>query len=366
MNILIAFLVFTVVVVIHELGHFTLAKINGIEVTEFSVGMGPRLVTLAKGRKGWVFRLLLHQDAFEQLDGCEGITKYSWKLLPIGGSCMMLGEDEEVENPNAFNQKGVWARFAVIVAGPLFNFILAFFLALIVISYTGHDAPKVVNLEPGYPMEDAGILEGDKIVKVGKSHVDIAREITLYFALNPLSDAPVEVTYQRGEEQKTVSLTPKQGEDGRYLLGFSYGVREKAAGLDVVTYSVIEVKYWIKSTLLSLKELLTGGVSVKNMSGPVGIVNMIGSNIEANKEYGLGATLLVILNWSILLTANLGVMNLVPFPALDGGRLVFILIEAVRKKPVDQEKEALVNTVGFFLLMALMVFLFYNDIHKIL
>lgn len=138
------------------------------------------------------------------------------------------------------------------------------------------------------------------------------------------------------------------------------------SSFDVVKYSFVEVKYWIETTVGSLGALITGNVSVKNVSGPVGIVDTVGDAINQSKSYGLRVVMLQILYMSVLLSANLGVMNLLPLPALDGGRLVFILIEAVRGKPVDKEKEGFVHFAGFVVLMLFMVFVMYNDIIKIL
>ena len=151
MNIIVALLIFTVIVVIHELGHFFLAKKNGVGVPEFSVGMGPRIITYARTKKGGVVKLFCSQKDFESREDWQDVTKYSWKLFPIGGSCAMIGEDEENDAENSFNSKGVWARFSVVFAGPFFNFILAFVFSIIILSYSGIDYPiirQVYNNQP--------------------------------------------------------------------------------------------------------------------------------------------------------------------------------------------------------------------------
>ena len=366
MNILVAILIFTVIIVIHELGHFLLAKKNGVTVTEFSVGMGPRLITFVKGNKGIVCKAFLTQNNFDALEGCENHTKYSWKLLPIGGSCMMLGEDEVIEDENAFNKKGVWARISVIFAGPFFNFLLAFALSIIIVSMAGHDAPTIMSIEAGSPMEKAGLLVGDEITKINDSNISIAREIGVYFQFHPLTNDTVEIEYERDGEKQTVALTPVKNEEGAYRLGFSFnGPREKVGPLGVLKYSFVEVKYWIKITVESLGQLIAGKVSKDEIAGPVGIVDMVGGVIKESKNYGVTATLLNIINMCILLSANLGVMNLLPLPALDGGRLVFLFIEVVRGKPVNQEKEGMVHLIGLVALMVLMAFVMYNDISRL-
>jgi len=344
-----------------------LAKKNGITVTEFSVGMGLRLVTVAKGSKGFMIRFLTTQKVYEETEEWKDCTKYSIKLFPIGGSCQMLGEDEVIEDENAFNKKGVWARISVVFAGPFFNFILAFVLSMIIIGVGGHDAPVISYVEEGMPVAEAGLQAGDKITSLNGSSISIAREISAYLQFNPLTEKPVDITYVRDGEKKTVSVTPVLTEEDRYRLGFSYNAPyEKVSAVEVVKYSFIEVKYWIKVTLKSVQHLVLGKIGADEISGPVGIVNVVGDVIEQSEPYGIGATMLNILNMCILLSANLGVMNLLPLPALDGGRLVFLFIEVIRRKPVSQEKEGMVHLIGLVALMALMVFVMFNDISRII
>lgn len=430
-KILVALLVFSIIVIVHELGHFLLAKKNGIMVTEFSLGMGPRLCSF-QGKE----------------------TRYSVKLFPIGGSCMMLGEDETNDDPRSFNKKGVWARISTIAGGPIFNFILAFVLAMFVVGMAGIDEAYVTKVSEGYPAAAAGLQAGDLITKIGGKNVDISRDVDLYFQFNPLNNSePIDITYERDGKEYQTTLTPVIY--SKYMLGFGYSANDSeavisnvsenypladagiAAGdiivkvndtpigsgkelneyftnhplstesvaftytrdgvettvdvvpkesqsytlgfaynevrsgkvnnpISIVKYSYTEVKFWIKTTVASLGQLITGGVSMNDISGPVGIVNIIGDSYEAAAEIGFMTVLLQLAYMSILLSANLGVMNLLPIPALDGGRLVFLLIEAVRGKPIDPEKEGLVHMIGFVALMLLMVFVVFNDIIKII
>lgn len=366
MNIVIAILIFTVIIVIHELGHFLLAKKNGVGVVEFSVGMGPRLITLAKTKEGFTLDFFLSQEKFEAREDWKDITKYSWKLLPIGGSCMMLGEDEANPAPNAFNNQGVWARISVIFAGPFFNFLLAFVLSMVIIGIAGYDKPVISQLEEGFPMEEAGFLVGDEIVAINGKSVSISRDISSIMQFAPLTGEPVEIGYAREGKTYDAEVTPKPVEGG-YRLGFGYGgTYEKANPMGLVKYSLIEVRYWISLTIKSLGQLITGKVSAKEVAGPVGIVGMVGDAVDAGKSYGLLNVIAVVLRMSILISANLGVMNLLPIPALDGGRLVFLLIEAMRGKPIDQEKEGMVHFAGLVVLMLFMVFVMYNDIARLL
>lgn len=367
MNIIAAILIFTLIVVIHELGHFLLAKKNGVGVIEFSVGMGPRLITYARNGDNSKIWWGISQKQFENLEGFEGITKYSWKLLPIGGSCMMVGEDEVVEAEDAFGKKGVWARFAVIFAGPFFNFILAFLLSMVLIGFAGYDAPVVPDVEEGYPMSEAGIGAGDRIISINGEKISIFREVMAFFQFHPITeDSVLEIVYEHNGEEKNAVVRPVQSEEGAWLVGITLrSTYQKASPVQVIKYGLIEVKYWIKTTLQTIIQLIGGKIGKEEISGPVGIVNMVGGVIEESAEYGPMTVFLNILNMCILLSANLGVMNLLPLPALDGGRLVFILIEALRGKPVDQEKEAMVHLIGLAALMLLMVFVMYNDIIRL-
>ena len=426
LNILIAIIIFSVIVVFHELGHFLLAKKNGIEVTEFSLGMGPRLLSTVKGN-----------------------TRYSLKLFPIGGSCMMVGEDGEEDGPGSFGHASVWGRISVVAAGPIFNFILAFVFALIITSVMGYDPPKVLSVEENSPAEEAGLQEGDIITSFQGKHISIGRDISLYESLYGMQQDQIKMTVKR--DGKKIDLNFKAASERKYMLGFSYvpdgepeitevfvdgammkaGVlagdvitavdgtkvstgeelqayleehplgentvtitvsrdgnekeftvqptvrtqvstgfvynlyREKTNFFGVLKYSAVEVRYWISSTIDSLGLLIKGTFRVNDLSGPVGIVDAIGSSVEEAKSEGAVVMWMQMFYWAILLSANLGVMNLLPLPALDGGRLVFLLIEAVTKKKVNPNIEGMIHFAGFVLLMALMVFVFMNDLKRL-
>lgn len=425
MKIIVALLILSFIVIVHELGHFLLAKKNGITVTEFSVGMGPRLASF------------VHNG-----------TRYSLKLFPIGGSCMMLGEDDLVEDEGAFNKKGVWARFSVVFAGAFFNFILAFILSLIFLGDAGVDKPiinyigknsaaqgqlekgdlitsingskmhfsgdirfyyyfnqvtkkpvkltlirdgkkdtititpkpiyklgcdysmkdtnaKLTYVLSGYPLATAGLKVGDVIVSINGTIFSKEQTMEAYLKSNPLTKDTITLTYLKDGKGslKTVQITPKMV----YDMGWNYNpYREKVSAPEVVKYSVYEVNSNIVNTVKSVLYLCTGKVSAKEISGPVGIVNYVGNIVSESKTSGIRVMALNLIYFSILISANLGVMNLLPLPALDGGRLVFILIEAIRRKPVPKEKEAMVHMIGFILLMLLMVFVMYNDIMNII
>ena len=341
LKIILAIVLFSVIVIFHELGHFLLAKKNGICVEEFAIGIGPTIF----GKQ-------------------IGETKYSVKCLPFGGCCVMLGEDDACQDPRAFGSQSPLARFSVIFAGPFFNFILAFVLALFVVGFGGADPAVASEVPTDSGAYEAGIRAGDHIVKLDGSRIYNFREISLFNYMHN-DKADVKVTYERDGKRKTVTVTRKKTESGSYAFGISKKESTKESLWGTVKYSILEVRYQIKSTFLSLKYLITGRFKLNDLSGPVGIVNMIGDTYEQSIVYGIKTVVLSLLNFAIMLSANLGVMNLLPLPALDGGRLVFIIIEMIRRKKVPPEKEGMVHFAGLVLLMALMVIVMANDIKNI-
>lgn len=411
---IIAVLILGIVIIVHEFGHFLLAKTNGIVVEEFSVGMGPRILSTQRGT-----------------------TRYSLKLIPFGGSCMMRGEDGEDNGEGTFNSKSVWRRFSVIAAGPIFNFILAFFGAMIIIGIIGYDPPEeaaglkegdlitsfdgkkiylgrelysyltlegledkditvvvkrdgkketltyhpateerymlgfsynpdenqaqIQSVTIGGALADAGLQAGDYIAAVDGNEIASGEALSRYFEDHPLTDQKITLTYLRDGLDYDVEVTPQAV---NYVeQGFSYNLgREKTSAPGVIKYSALEVRYWINSTLEGLKLLISGKLGMDSLSGPVGVVNVIGDAYKESKSEGTLMTWLTMINMMILISANLGVANLLPLPALDGGRLVFLLIEAVRGKPVNREAEGMVHFAGLLLLMGLLVFVTFKDI----
>lgn len=348
-SVIVAILVFGLIVLIHELGHFIFAKMNGIAVVEFSIGMGPRLLHFKKGE-----------------------TTYSIKLLPLGGSCMMLGEDDENPDERAFQNKSIPARMSVIAAGPVFNFILAFLLSLALVGMSGYDITYIKEVTEGSPAYEAGMRSGDKLLKINGESVSMYQEYILYKLMKP-DDKMSQVEFLRTDPQtgnqeiQTVKVTPKYSEESKkYLIGILIAPENKKAANagDLIKHGYMEMEYDVKLTVKSLGMLFTGKASVKDLSGPVGIVVMIDDSVKAGLTVSLVAALMNIISMCILLSANLGVMNLLPIPALDGGRLLFLIIEAIRGKRMDPEKEGLVNMISMVALMALMIFVVFNDISR--
>lgn len=432
---IIAFLIFSLLILFHELGHFLAARLNGVVVEEFSLGFGPRLLSAQRGE-----------------------TRYSIKALLFGGSCRMKGmtdldleEDGSEREEGSFLSASVGRRAAIIFAGPLFNFILAFICAVIVISVVGYDPPEILYVSEGSAAEAAGLKAGDTITSYMGKHVDIGRDVDNWFVFHDLTkDTEITLKFLREGEEKEASFTPDV--IARYMLGITYSLDDPSAVVRAVSdnsplagagiaagdvivsvdgheitdskslneyfkaspmdgsevllgvkrdgevfeaavtpvkheqlslgfsynlarvttsplaalkYSLIELRYWIGTTVKSVASLFTGRFSVNDLSGPVGVVDIVGTTYEETKSEGPLMTWMNMLNLIILLSANLGVMNLLPIPALDGGRLLFLILEAVRGKPVSRDVEAALQTVAAVLLMILMVYVLYNDVTRI-
>lgn len=340
---IVAIILFSIIILFHELGHFLLAKANGIRVNEFSLGLGPTIVGFTRGE-----------------------TKYSIKLLPFGGACMMEGEDTQSDDSRSFQKKSVWARISVVAAGPIFNFIMAFIFAVIILGSIGVVRPVIGHVEEGYAAERAGLQAGDEIIKMNSKRIHFFKEVSLYNLFHEGEE--VTVTYRRDGEKYTTEIQPVYDEEsGRYLLGvYAQAGYTKLGPLKTLQYSAYEVKYWIQYTIGSLKMLITNQVSVNDLSGPVGIVKTIGDTYELSRTDGYFYVFINMLNLALLLSANLGVMNLLPIPALDGGRLVFLIIEAIRGKRVSEDKEGMVHFIGLMCLFALMILVMFNDVRKII
>ena len=340
-GIVIALLIFSAIIIFHELGHFLLAKKNGIGVTEFALGMGPNIFSFKKGE-----------------------TEYCLKAFPIGGLCAMVGEDTDDVSENSFNSKTVWQRISVVAAGPIFNFILAFIFSLILVGIIGYDTPVVYKTEVGGPAYEAGIMAGDIIKEVNDKKIHMFKEFRIEVQMNRDGD-PMTVVLERDGEEFTTVITPAMTEEGNYKMQIYGGAYKKVGFFETLKYGVLEIRYWITSTIKSLGMLVSGRVSRTEVSGPVGIVNMIDETYQESAADGTLYIVLNMMNVGIMLSANLGVMNLLPIPALDGGRLVFLVIEAIRGKPIPPEKEGWVHTAGFVFLMVLMVFILYNDLTRL-
>lgn len=342
MKLIIAALIFGLLIVFHEYGHFFLARKNGIKVDEFCIGLGP---TLFKKN--------------------VGDTSFSLKLFPVGGACIMRGEDESSNDERAFCNKSVWQRMSVIIAGPLFNIILALIFSFCLVSVRGIDRPIINNVSANSIAEDIGLRPGDRILSINGTPITIFREIGLYLQI----EAPVvlEIKYERNGNIYCVQCASADRlQEATYMLGVSSYTYDKELSLsEVFNGAVYEIKYWGIVAIKSLEKLISGEVSIAQLSGPIGIVNTIGTVYDASIEHGLISAICNMINIAIMLSVNLGVMNLLPIPALDGGRLLFCILELIRGKSLDAKKENVINFVGFIMLMLLMCVVMISDITKI-
>lgn len=341
MGIILAIIIFSIIIIIHEFGHFLLAKQHGITVTEFAIGMGPKLLSVKKGD-----------------------TVYALKMLPFGGSCMMLGEDEDAPEEGSFTAKSVWARMSVVLAGPIFNFLLAMIFAMIIIFNVGFNSGVLTEVEEGSPAAEAGLMAGDEIIKIDNTRIHMFKELSMYMFLNP-GQTSYDMTYVRDGQEHTVTMTPfYDNTTGSYRFGIG-STAQKASFAELFKYGFYEIKYNISLVVKSLGMLVTGNVSKDDIAGPVGMVNIIDDNYQEAKTYGFMSVFLTMSQLIVILSANLGVMNLLPIPALDGGRFLFLIVEAIKGKPLNREREGVINLVGFALLMVIMVLVLFNDISKL-
>lgn len=432
-GIILSVIILSILIIVHEFGHYIVAKKNGVLVKEFAIGFGPKIVSWGKGE-----------------------TVFCIKAIPFGGSCRMLGaleddtDEEEVDEERSFEKKSVWARMSIVLAGPFFNFLLAFFCSVIYIGTMGYDPAAVTYVEEGSPAYEAGIREGDVITKYNGEVIDFGREIYLENFIHPVTGSdPIEVSWTRdgesysaaiapelytyysmgisyysnddpaeiaeivegsaveeaglrkgdvvisvngtsiesGEElgnyfdehevtgdtvtmdilrngvKKTVDITPVEAEG--YKIGIQYNMQNvKTDAVNVLKYSFCEMKYQINSVFKSLAYLFSGQGSLDMVSGPVGIVQIVGETYDASVSYGFVTTLMNILSIMTLLSANLGVINLLPLPVLDGGKFILLVIEAIRRKPLNKKYEGIVAVIFAVLLMAFALVVLVNDITK--
>jgi regulator of sigma E protease len=332
-------------IVFHEFGHFLLAKLSGVGVLTFSVGFGPKL---------WVMK--------------KGETEYAISAFPLGGYVKMVGEDpdEEVQQADiekSFAHKSLLKRIAIVVAGPGFNLLLAVFLFMVVFTFYGVPvmSTQVSGVEKGSPAERAGIAKGDRILAIDGDAVKEWEELSK--KIKGSGGKALNLQIRRGEETKNITVQPTQKE-GRNIfgerkddwiigIGSQVSIEKGNPGLAVVK-AVYQTYDYAKLTLMAFYKMLLGDVSPRNIGGPILIAQMAGQQAQE----GLGSFLAFL----AVLSINLGVLNLLPVPVLDGGHLLFFLVEAVTRKPVAVKYREVAQQVGICLLALLMVYAFYNDI----
>ncbi len=328
-------LVFGGLVFIHELGHFTIAKLSGVRVHEFAMGMGPKLISVTRGE-----------------------TAYSLRLLPIGGFVRMAGEEPgDEDDPRGFDKRPIGARMAILAAGPLSNFALAILLFIMVFMLMGvpSESTLIGEVLPGQPAEKAGITAGDRVLAIDGQIVSQWSEVVTL--INAAPNRNLVFSLQRGSETKTIAVTPQLDAEGkRGVIGIA-GALEK---FDLLQ----SIKLGFQQTI-TVTQMMVGGLwqaivqrSAPDVAGPVGIISLVGEVARVG---------LVNLLWlAAFLSINLGFLNLLPFPALDGGRLLFTFIELVRGRPVDPKKEGFIHFVGFVILLLLIGVVTYKDIMRLI
>lgn len=333
MSIIYAILGFSLLIIVHELGHFILARINKIRVEEFSIGMGPKILSI-QGKE----------------------TKYSLGLFPIGGYVKMMGEDEDVNEEGSFSSKSPLRRISVIVAGSAMNFLLAIVIFTVFLNRFGYTLPKVAGVLDNMPAKQAGLEAGDKFLKVNGDKVSSADDLTI--GINMAKDKPLKFLVDRNGENKEITVTPKLVEEegvSRYMIGFEFDKVTDPTIIQSFKQSFLETKSNINQTLKGLKMLVTGKVNFKtDVGGPVSIVRM--SSVAAKNGI-----------WNLMyfiafISINLAVFNMLPFPALDGGWTIILLIELITRRKVPDKVVGTLNYVGMMILFGFMILVTVKDI----
>ncbi len=332
MSIILSLIIFCLLITVHELGHYVAARKCGVGVKEFAIGMGPAI--FKRERNGII---------------------YSLRIIPMGGYCLMEGEDAESDKSDAFGNRPIWARFIVLVSGALMNILMCFVIFAVIMCFTDTiHLPVVDALVPDAPAQVAGIQPGDTITHIGKTRINIQKDAILALAQN--RDKPTTVTVKRGDERLTFDVTPML-RGNTYIIGYSI-----VPIAPTLTQRAQEVFYETvltgKIILISLSNMVTGNVSLNDMRGPVGIIEEVGAAAKSS--------VLDVLYLTALITINLGIFNLLPLPALDGGRILFLLIELVRRKKVSAKVEGTVHMIGFALLIVLLIVVTSNDLRRII
>lgn len=334
MTIILALLLFGVIVLIHEFGHFIFAKKNGVTVHEFALGMGPKLFGIEKNG-----------------------TVYSLRLLPIGGFCAMEGEDEESDKPGSFGQKSILQRASIIFAGPFFNLVLAVLFLIPVFIYIGSPTTTIDQVVDNSPAQVANLQKGDTIKEINGVKITSWNDFTN--AITSSEGKELNVLVDRDNKEVKVNMTPQVSEDGSYKVGVTCE-REKNF-FNAIKESFITTGQMIVQMVTFLKQMITGTVPggfSNSVAGPIGVISIVSGAAKTG--------FINLLYLGSIISLNLGIINLVPFPALDGGRLFLLLIEAIRGgKKINPDKEAMINMIGFCALMAFMVFITYSDVTKL-
>ncbi len=355
MKIVFGVLILAVIVFTHEMGHFLIARLNGIEVVEFTVGFGPKIF-------GWK---------------TKAGTKIAVRLIMLGAACVFddldADNDEDTDLAamianSSFRKANVWSRIATTLAGPFFNLLLAFVLGLFLMNYIDIPDTTITGIQTDGAAYAAGIREGDKIISVNGSRCYLYPEVSTAVELGV--GRPLTVVYEHEGKRIKVEVVPKMNEQyKRFMIGVEFGGDTAPASakgpLEIVKSSYLYVRYMVRMTFASFRMLFAGQAGVSELAGPVGAAQIVGEEYDNAKAAGPLAVVVSMLNIALLLSANIGIVNLFPIPAFDGGKLLFLIYEAVRGKPANSKVEGTIQLVGIGLLLVLLVVVMYNDITRL-
>lgn len=326
MTIIYAILMFCVLIFVHELGHFIAAKATGVKVNEFALGMGPAIWKKQKGD-----------------------TLYALRAIPIGGYCAMEGEDEDSEDDRAFNNKSPWQKMLIVVAGAAMNLLLCLLILTVMAFIAGTGTPTVEKVAKGQPAYEAGIRPGDRMTEIDDTKIESWEQIPE--VIEGAKDK-VHITIERGEQTLSMDVPLIKAEDGRNIIGF-IPQREHHI-IDAVKTSGETT--WQMTVMMgrTLKQLVGGDVAVKELSGPVGIVYAVNETATRGAVY--------VFYMMALISLNLAFFNMLPLPALDGGRFLFVIIRMITGKAITDKMEGTIHAIGMLLLFGLMIYVTGNDI----
>lgn len=333
MMIVYAILIFCLLIFVHEFGHFISAKAVGIRVNEFAIGMGPLLFHFTKGE-----------------------TEYSLRALPIGGYCKMEGEDEDSPDPKAFNNKSFWAKALVVVAGSTMNVILAIVILSCVIFAVGTPTNVIKELTPNSPAVIAGMQPGDEILKIDNQKIEKWQDITTAISEGTGETVTMIVNRDGKEISITSGITILKEENNRRVVGI-VPKQEKSVTNSIVLGAQGTWNMGV-GMIQTIGQLFTGKVALDALTGPVGIVSIVGDSVKLGFIY--------VAQLAALISLNLGIVNLLPFPALDGGRLVLLVIRKLTGKAISDETEGKIHLVGIVLLFSLMIYITFIDVGRII
>ena len=331
-----ALVLLSLLVMIHELGHYFAGRALGFSILEFSIGMGPKLLK-KKDKRG---------------------TEFNLRAFPIGGMCRFEGEDETAVNERSFNAQKVWKRIIVVLAGPITNLVFAILLAFVTLSAFGDFVPAIYSVDAGTPAAEAGVMPGDIILEIDNKPVKFYFQTVDMVLAVETSDMPLTVN-RDGAEQTLVLKNVYNEALGKNKIGVTISTERQKFGIgESALRSVNYVTATLVETFRFIGRALQGNVTSSDAAGPVAIVAIISEAVRSSGE--------TVLRQLVLISASLGIMNLLPIPAMDGGRFVFMLLEVVRGKPISQEKEGMIHFIGLLLLFGLIIFMTFNDVSNLL